>query len=206
MTHLTEAELVRWRDQGAAEDRAHLLSHLAACDGCRRRLAELVRLGPIAGARAHFDPEDFAARGRTVARQSRARYRWPAIWGAAAAAVAAVLIVALVVVRPDPPPNASLAVRGGELSAMAPVGEVTRVDELRWASPFAASRYRVVVRDAAAKTVLSGETAGERIPLSPDEAARLAPGRYTWTIQALDGAGRTIAVSRPQSFEVQAAR
>lgn len=72
--HLDRDQLVRWRDHGSA-DRAAVLGHLAACDSCAARYAELVRTAPLAAAPVHFDPADFVARGYSVRERVARRER-----------------------------------------------------------------------------------------------------------------------------------
>ena len=204
MTHLTREQLERWSAEGAAGDREGVFGHLASCEACRREYAELVRLPAPAATSAPplFDPRDFVARGRAAYDGANARgFRWRPAWTLLPAAAAAALAVALLVPREAPPVRDSpLEVRGSTLQPLAPVGDVTSVTEFKWASPFAAARYRVSVKDAAGKTVLSLESAAERVPLAPDAAQRLSAGRHTWAVEALDASGRVIGTSPPRSF------
>jgi hypothetical protein len=100
MTHLQRDELIRWRDQGLADDRARVLSHLASCKACAESLAELIRTAPLTDTPQHFNPADFVERGY-AARRSTARHSWSAaltswkLWAGAFSA-AAILLVALV--------------------------------------------------------------------------------------------------------------
>jgi hypothetical protein len=201
MTHLRDDELVRWRDRGEAKDRERVLGHLAACETCRRRLVALVREAPI-DTPTSFDPRAFAPRGieayDTAAR--RTRTMWIGLSGLAAAAV----VVMAVWLRPAPvaPPADTTEIRSTELQAIAPVGRVSAVSEFRWASPFAAARYRLTIRDSADAVVLTLEMPAERVTLTEDQRARLAPGSYRWLVDAVDASGAVIASSRPAAFDV----
>lgn len=197
MTHLTQEQLVGWRDHGAAAERGAVLGHLAACEACRGQLAAVARLAPQRGPQ-HFDPAAFVARGRAVYRGRPALWRLPALWIGLPAAAA--LVVALLVPRPTPSTAPSIEVRGSDVQTIAPAGEVAVVREFRWSSPFRASRYHVIVRDSAGEAVLTDETAAERYVVPPEKAASLRAGRYSWTVEAKDAAGRVIAGSRPRSF------
>ena len=201
MTHLTRDELERWRDRGAAGDRDRVLAHLAACEPCRKQYAELVRLPPAPPSR--FDPREFVARGRDAYRESRlAWWRHPAVWIAAPAVAAAVVVLALLVPRQPPLVERPAGVRSTELAAEAPVGEVRAAGAFKWSSPFAAARYRLVVRDATGATVFTGSAAAEQLTLPAETAARLTPGRYTWAVEAIDASGSVIAASQLQSFTI----
>jgi hypothetical protein len=208
MTHLTQQQLRGFQERGGGEERPAILSHLASCEPCRREYAELVRLPAPAATEApsHLDPRDFVARGRAVYDAANARgFSWRPVWIALPAAAAAALAVVLLRIpgRPLPTalPSASpIEIRGSQLQPLAPLGDVASVNEFRWSSPFAAPRYRVSVKDAAGTTVFSGESVGERLALPAEAAQRLAAGRHTWTVEALDASGRVMSASPARSF------
>ena len=87
-----------------------------------------------------------------------------------------------------------------EVVAFIPVGEVRRVTEFWWASPVAASRYVVVVRNGGTSEVLRRETGEQRLNIGPELADRFHPGLYNWTIEAIDVNGRVAAQSRVETF------
>src|SRR5262245_48020190 len=91
--HLSNAELLRWRDEGAG-DRARIVAHLASCPACRQLAAELERERPADTPPARFDPKEFAPAGHRAfgRRPAGARLAWMA--AAAALLVAAVWIPA----------------------------------------------------------------------------------------------------------------
>lgn len=204
MTHPTHDDLIRWRDVGSPADRDRMLVHLAECEPCRRQYASLVRLAPEPDGVRRFDAQTFVARGRGIS-VSRRRL-WPVrpiVWVGAAAA-AAVLTVAVLIPRTQPPlspPGAGI--RGADLAGQFPVGTVDAVREFRWASPYRATRYRVIVRDTAGATVYEGASEVERLVPTPEESSRLRAGAYDWTVEAVDEAGRIIAASRPLPFEIK---
>ena len=204
MTHLTRDELVRWRDTGAADDRARVLTHLAACGECRSAYADLVRLEPESIPAGGDDLNVFVHRGigaydsRNAPAQSKRRW----LWAAVPLAAAAMVILAINVRQADAPFNAPSAdVRGTAITAQAPAGLVDRVTEFRWTSSFDASRYRVSVRDAQDREVLARETASaDRLVL--DLPLALPAGRYAWLVEARDQNGKVMKASRPQAFQV----
>jgi hypothetical protein len=76
--------------------------------------------------------------------------------------------------------------------------------EFRWASPFNAAKYRVVIRDAAGSLVHSAETTSANLTLDAAIRERFATmSDYSWTVSALDAAGEVIAESKPASFRYQ---
>jgi hypothetical protein len=97
--------------------------------------------------------------------------------------------------------------RGGEVEALSPVGEVTEVPaELRWTPRPGASSYRV--RLSTVDDTILWETA---VPAPP---ARLPAGVvrqlnravvYTWTVEALDASGARAASSEPVHFRTRPA-
>lgn len=202
MTHLTADELVRWRDAGADEDRERVLTHLTSCDACRRAYADHVRHGAEAGGPTRFAAERFVARG--IAAYPRTWWRRRAVWLGVPASAAAVMLLVLFVSRSSVAPltDPTAAVRGGEIVALSPAGDVRTVSAFAWASPFAAVRYRVIVRNAAGTVMLSEDATGERLAIGPDAAPRFGPGSYTWTVEAIDRDGQTISASRAQAFQV----
>jgi hypothetical protein len=129
----------------------------------------------------------------------RRRAFWIALSIGAAVAVATAIVV---VVPRGQSVVPSGVVRGSELAAAAPAGPVAAVGEFSWVSPFDTAAYRVTVLDAAGAVAFSTFTSQPRVTMPRNQAARLAPGRYSWTVQAFDAQGRRIAVSRPQSFEI----
>lgn len=129
----------------------------------------------------------------------RRRALWVALSIGAAVAVAAAIIF---VVSRGPSVVPSGVARASELSALAPAGPVSAVGDFSWVSPFATAAYKVVVLDAAGARRFETYTSQERVTMPRNQAARLPPGRYAWTIEAFDAQGGSIAVSRPQSFEI----
>lgn len=200
MTHLSDAELLAWRDDGAGRER--VVEHLSVCDECGARYAEMIRTRPATADATVLQPVDFVERGRRVWREVNTRARtWR--WAAAGLAAAAALTFAVVVERPAHPPAArseAPVVRGGSLRPVEPVGEARLPLTFHWSSPVDAASYRLEVSDAT-HVVYSGTTPGETLAAPPALVSRLTPGeRYTWRIVALDASGEPLAESPSASF------
>ena len=104
-----------------------------------------------------------------------------------------------------PPPQVGGPVRGGEVEAVAPAGEVAGVPaELRWEPKAGARSYRVRL-SSVDDTVLWEAT----VPAPPARLpAAVAAGlhravAYTWTVEALDASGARIATSEPSRFRAR---
>jgi len=200
VSHLADDELVRWRDHGDPKDRDRVLGHLATCEDCRQRLADLVREAPAASAQTSFDPAPFVQRGTAVFAPRR---RWSAssLWlgiGGLAVATASLFLV----MRPSAPTITPVEIRGSELQGLAPIGDVRAVNEFRWASPFAAPRYRLVVRDGSGAVFMQTDVTGESWSAPPESQSKFVAGSYQWTVDALDATGAVIASSKPQTFTI----
>ena len=198
MTHLSDADLLAWRDQGAGRDR--VIDHLAVCDDCGARYAEMIRTRPAGANPTVLRPDAFVGRGRQAWRDANARsWRWAAAGLAAAAALALVAVVDRPAARPAGRSEAPI-VRGGSLQAIEPVGDARLPLTFRWSSPVEASSYRLEVSDAT-HVVYAGTTPGDTLEAPPALASRLAPGaRYSWRIVALDASGEPLAESPAASF------
>jgi hypothetical protein len=205
MSHLTHDELVRWRDAGPAADRERVLTHMAACEACRKEYAAMVR------ERSPAEPaavsQELLARGYAAYRAPRAASWWrspPLLVGlplAAAAVLAVILLPSARVPVLDRP--ADVQVRGSEIQLIAPVGRVATATSFRWSSPVAAGRFRLAVRDEKGAVVYEATSGLEEAAAPPALQASLRPGvRYSWTVDALDSTGEVLARSVPQTFTV----
>ena len=63
MTHLSNDQLRRWRDAPDDADRASVVGHLAVCNACAGRYAQLVRRRPAEDDPVSLPVSDFVARG-----------------------------------------------------------------------------------------------------------------------------------------------
>ena len=213
MTHLTPAELTRWLDEGRADDRERVLSHLASCEACRSALTDLVKMQVPAVKSTRFDARDFVTKGHDAypgATRNATRWTWGSVVAASglAAALALAALVIPPLLRPAPEPGTiSAETRGGDVRLIEPSGEVRAPFEFRWSSPVAASSYRVSVFDAGHRVMYTESSRIERLPVPPDLRARLvAGGEYTWSVDALDAGGATIVVSARQPFTIASER
>jgi hypothetical protein len=132
------------------------------------------------------------------------QWRRPAIWVTLliAAAAAATVAIAVVVEREPPVVAPGGAVRGGDLVAATPAGPIAAVGEFTWMSPYGRTEYRVTVVDAAGAVRFITYTSQERVTMPRNQAARLAPGRYSWKVEAFDEQRRSLGGSRAQPFEI----
>jgi hypothetical protein len=203
--HLTRQELTAWRDAPSEADRARILGHLAACEDCTSRLAELVRAAaPGTADSPQAAPRDFVQRGYGVMPKRRGQmvvFR-PQVLIPLAAAAAIVLAVWIPSSRrTSEPVDGTPVVRGTRPQALTPAGEVSGALEFTWASPVSADRYGIEIKDAAGQRVFYRETRDARLIADAALDAVLRPGApYAWTVAALDGSGEVIAVSEPRSF------
>lgn len=106
---------------------------------------------------------------------------------------------------PLPAPGTGTVVRGGEVEAVAPVGEVAGIPaELRWEPRPGAASYRV--RLLTVDDTVLWETA---VPAPPARLPAEVTGQlhravvYIWTVEALDASGARIAVSEPVRFRAR---
>jgi hypothetical protein len=216
------AELVH--GEVAAAERATLEAHAATCAACAAELelarafdpaaadaaegAEIERVaaalsGPGTGARVleFRKPRERRAGAAT----SPGWLRW-----AAAALVVLGLGIALQTARQALPPELTGpldgdVVRGGELAAIAPVGEVAAVpDRLEFEPAAGAARYRVELLDVAGKSIWGADVVLPPARLDETARALLRPrATYGWRVTALaaDGAelarGATVEFSLP---------
>jgi hypothetical protein len=205
VTHLTPQELTLWRDRPAEADRARIVGHLAVCEPCTSRLAELVRAAaPGAADAPPLAPGDFVQRGYGVMQKRRGQlivFR-PQVLIPLAAAAAILLAVWLPASRrASEPVDGAPVVRGTRPQALTPAGDVSGALEFTWASPVSPDRYGIEIKDAAGQRVFYRETRDARLASDAALEAVLRPGaQYLWTVAALDEAGEVIAVSEPRAF------
>lgn len=205
MTHLTLQELTLWRDGAGEADRARIVGHLAVCEACTSRLAELVRAAaPCTGTEPHFEAGDFVQRGYGAMRRRRGQllvFRPQVLIPLVAAAVILLAVWVPSLQPPSGPGDEAPVVRGARPQTLTPGGEVTGPLEFTWASPVSPDRYGVEIRDASGERVFYRETRDVRLASDAALESLLRPGApYTWTVAALDGAGETITVSEPRAF------
>jgi hypothetical protein len=106
---------------------------------------------------------------------------------------------------PLPAPGTGTVVRGGEVEAVSPVGEVAGIPpELWWEPRPGAASYRV--RLLTVDDTVLWETA---VPAPPARLPEQVAGQlhravvYVWTVEALDASGARIAASEPVRFRAR---
>jgi hypothetical protein len=208
------------------EERRRLDEHASRCPACaaERDLARLFDAAPDAAAVSPADVDFVVARlaeaspvrpaGRVVrfpAAGSAGSRRLPAQAWKLAAALILVLGGGLLFrlanpsAPPLPAPEVGGTLRGGELEAVSPVGDVGEIPaELRWNPRPGARSYRVRLL-AVDDTVLWETT----VPAPPARLPAEILGRlhravaYVWTVEALDASGARLASSEPVRFRVR---
>jgi len=166
-----------------------------------------VRSGPSSVPSA---PNVVAFPGPRRAEAPRSRFRSRAMLRFAAAAMLVIGVglgyQALHSPGPDlPTPEVGGVVRGGEVEAVAPVGDVAEIPTaLRWVVVDGAASYRVRM------TAVDGSVLWETtVPAPPARVPAEVAGRlhravlYTWTVEALDPSGARLASSEPVRFKVE---
>jgi hypothetical protein len=209
--HLAFEELRRWRDDPDPADRARIIGHLASCDACGGRLAELMRTAPLTDVpEPAFDTAGFEESGYRV-RQPAATGGWRAGIGMrvlAPLAAAAVLVLAIGTYVVRSPAPADRVVRGGGagVELIAPTGRDLPRDELKFewkaegATAFALRVYDLGALDA---PVIEREDVGSGYVPGDAERQRLKPGvTYRWFVEYRTPAGGT-AASPAATFSVR---
>ncbi|MEA2600413.1 MAG: hypothetical protein QOF89_1405 [Acidobacteriota bacterium] len=106
---------------------------------------------------------------------------------------------------PLPTPQNGGVVRGGEVEAVSPVGEVAGIpSELRWAPRPGASSYRVRL-SAVDDTILWEATVPAPPARLPAEVVRTLHRAvvYVWSVEALGPAGERLGASEPARFRAR---
>ena len=208
MTHFTDQELRRWRDEGPGGDRARLHEHLRGCGACATRYAEAIRTAPLDAAEI-AGAEAFVAAGYKAGAPDGPRVvdfparRW--LRPALSLAAAAVLVAAIAVPwlsREDPDSSAGVRLRGVDIQLLSPAGDMRGDVEFVWTSGLSAPRFRVEV-GSADLTLYSTETDRPRLSMTEPLRQILKPGaEYWWEVTALDRDGSTIQSSPRQPFRL----
>ena len=193
--HLTQEQMQRWHADGAG-DRDAIVSHLAGCDACGQRYAEVVRASPDAG--AAFDVEAFRAAGHRVGRWRLGRRA--AGWRMSAAAAAAAAVLFGVVYVAYPPQGPAPVYRGDQsgVRLVQPSGLVDRADLMFvWEGPEGAYRLRVVDLDAPDAPVIARDDVTSGYRPAADELAALRAGvEYRWFVERPEGDALTSPAAR----------
>ncbi len=131
-------------------------------------------------------------------------------WALAAAAVLVLAIGASIQrARLAPPglpePTGAVVMRGSELDALFPLGEIGEAPfELRWRGEEWAGRYRVTVSGVDEQAIWRAETGETRMETPAELRERLSSRVvYLWKVEALDSDGRRIASTRWERFRIE---
>jgi hypothetical protein len=201
MTHLTRAELERWRDTPAAADRASVIAHLAECDACGAELAELMRTRPRSETPA-LETAPFLAAGLGRGPAPVAAPRWRRLGIPLAAAAAIILAVTTLVTRG---PGAR---RGGDekIRLESPSGTVAASDlTFTWTAPAAAASQRLLIYalDDPGRPVVDARNVVPPLRLTPEQAARLTrDADYRWLVE-FTNAGGAVETSPATPFRLR---
>ncbi|HKV07128.1 MAG TPA: zf-HC2 domain-containing protein [Thermoanaerobaculia bacterium] len=210
------------------EERRALDEHAARCPACAAE-RDLARLFDAAPEGADVRPEDldfvvsrleetspvrpakpkvvpFPGPRREVAPPVPSRSRSFVRFAAAAVLVIAAGLGYRAFQAPDlPPPEVGEVVRGGEVEAVSPVGEVAEIPgELRWVSREGAASYRVRLTAVDGAVLWEGTALAPPLRLPAEVAGRMHRAVvYTWTVEALGPAGERLATSGPVTFKAK---
>jgi len=101
-----------------------------------------------------------------------------------------------------PTPEAGGVMRGGEVEAVSPLGEVAEIPrQLRWVPVAGAGSYRLRVIAVDGAVLWEGTVPAPPALLPADVSGRLHRAvLYTWNVEALDPSGARLASSEPVHF------
>lgn len=208
MIHRPDAELRSWLDRPDPADRDRIVGHLAGCDACSSRVAEMVRTAPLAQTDSRFDAASFRSAGYNVLRSRTGwRLRSPLRTLAPLGAAAAVIMIVggtYFVSRREPARVTRGAETGVEL--IAPAGGAGAREALRfeWRAPENTKPHALRVYDLASpvEPVISEDGVNSGYVPTAEERQRLKPGvTYRWFIE-YRSAGET-AVSPAGTFSIR---
>ena len=218
-----------WLDEELAalkpEERRRLEAHAADCPACaaERDLAHSFGAGPES---VGVHPEDVAfvvsrletaspvsGRPKIVPFPQRRRVMSSPVWRLAAAAVLVIAAgLAFQLSRPGAPPlpapeTGGGVVRGGEVEAVSPLGEVAGIPaELRWTPRPGAVSYRVRLSMVDDAVLWEATVPAPPARLPAEVTAKLHRAvAYTWSVEALGPAGEWLAASEPARFRARPA-
>ena len=190
-----------------AEDVQSVVSHLEAASP----VAPAAPAPPAPGGRVVPFPSRPAPQPEAAPAPVRPASSWRA-WRMAATAVLAIGgAMTLWTVRPGgppplpPPPGDSEVLRGTDLEALSPLGEIVAVPgELQWRERPGARSYRVTLRTVDDQELWTAAVPAPPALLPAEVRGRLQPAvAYTWTVEAFDATGARLAVSEPTRFRVR---
>ena len=218
-------------DAGAltVDERRRLDEHASRCPACaaERDLARLFAAGPDAADISREDLDFVVARlaatspvrpaGQVVpfpspaAAPRRSSTAWPrSLWKIAAALILVLgggllFRLAQPAAPPLPEPEMGGPVRGGEIDALSPVGDVGEIpSELRWTPRAGTSLYRVRLSAVDDTVLWEGTVTAPSVRLPGNVVSGLHRAvSYVWTVEALDPSGARMAASEPVRFRAR---
>ena len=104
-----------------------------------------------------------------------------------------------------PDPGTGGVMRGSEVEAVAPVGDLAEIPaELRWVVIDGAASYRVRITAVDGSVLWESTASAPPVHLPADVAGRLHRAVvYTWSVEALDPSGARLASSEPVQFKAR---
>ena len=208
MTHLTTEHLRRWLDGEAEADRLQIVDHLAVCDACSARYAEMIRTQPTDTTPARFSAADFVSRGERVLNQAApGRWRMPRWAPAFGAAFIVVLAVGFFLGRDTV--DRGTVYRGTEagVELTRPIGGRVAATAVvfEWRADEQLGPFRLRVIDLAAPEKPLIDRANVRSGYRPtdEERQRFKPGViYRWFVEFRSASGGVDA-SPAGRFEIE---
>ena len=205
-SHLNSEELQRWRDDPSPADRDRIVSHLAVCDACGSRYAEMVRTSPAAEIDATLSADAFRERGYAVYGGRRPWFLAFTTLAPLTAAAAVLIAVGVYLLAPDRTPSMA---RGGGAAAdlLRPSRATVAANELRfeWTVPEGTTRQSLTVVDLSQpdEPVISRDDVRPGYVPTAEERLRLKPGvTYRWFVECRTATGAT-AVSPSATFSIR---
>jgi len=205
----------------SAEERRALDAHAERCPACAAE-RDLARLFAKAPEEADVRPDDLRfvvsrLEESSPARTARsnvvpfpARRRSLLRFAAAAVLVIGSWLGYRALNPPEPAlptPEMGEVMRGGEVEALSPMGEVAEIPrDLRWVLRKGAASYRVRITAVDGSVLWEDTTVAPPARLPAEVAGRLHRAVvYTWTVEALDPRGARLASSEPVRFKIRPA-
>ena len=206
--HLSSEQLRRWRDGEAEADRRQVVGHMAICDACSARYAEMIRTQPIDTAPARFEPADFVARGEQVfARPARGRWGMPRWAPAFSGALIVVLGLGYLLNQDSFDREAVYRGAGAGIELMRPIDTRVAAADLvfEWRAGEQPGPFRLRVIDLAVpeKPLIDRENVRSGYRPTDQERQRFTPGViYRWFVEFRSASGGVDA-SPAGRFEIQ---
>lgn len=209
--HLSAEQLRRWRDGEEESGREHIVEHLAACETCSARYAEMMRTRPIDGrstAPARFEPAEFVARGEQVLNlPAPSRWgltRWAPALGAAALLV---LSVGYLLVPDQGSQEPVYRGTGAGVELVRPIDSRVAAANLsfEWRAGEELGRFRLRVIDLAApeKPLIDRENVTSGYRPTDEERQRFKSGvTYRWFVEFRSASGG-VETSPAGRFEIE---